>query len=318
MIQIYKTLDENTTNLKPLDHIEKDCWINIVAPSEEELLLVSKKTNVPLELLKAPLDDEETSRIDIEDNIIIVIVDIPFTEMEDNSLTYDTYPLAIIHTQEQIITVCLKNSKILTDFINGKIKSFFTFKKSRFILQILNRISTYYLLYLRQIDKKSLMIEKRLHRSMKNRELIQLHSLEKSLVYFSTSLKANEITLEKMLKLEIMQKYEDDKDVLEDVIIENKQAIEMTEIYSNILSSTMDFFASVISNNLNIVMKILASLTILMAIPTIISGIFGMNIPVPMDGNFTSNPLPFLVIIASTVGICFIVAIILFKKDMFK
>ena len=235
--------------------------------------------------------------------------------MEDNSLTYDTYPLSIIHTENQLITVCLKNSKILTDFINGRIKSFFTFKKSRFTLQILNRISTYYLLYLRQIDKKSLMIEKRLHKSMKNRELIQLHSLEKSLVYFSTSLKANEITLEKMLKLDIIQKYEADKDVLENVIIENKQAIEMTEIYSNILASTMDFFASVISNNLNIVMKVLASVTILMSIPTIIGGIFGMNVWLPLS---TTDPSSFYIIMFMTLFICAIVAWVLYKKDMFR
>jgi magnesium transporter len=320
MIQIYKSIDENNSNLIPLENIEQDCWINIVAPSDEELLLVARKTQVPIELLRAPLDDEETSRIDIEDTNIMVIVDIPFTEMEDNSLTYDTYPLAIIHTQTLIITICLKNSKILTDFINGKIKSFFTYKKSRFILQILNRVSTYYLIYLRQIDKKSLMIEKRLHKSMKNRELIQLHSLEKSLVYFSTSLKANEITLEKMLKVNIMQKYEDDTDILEDVIIENKQAIEMTEIYSNILASTMDFFASVISNNLNIVMKILASVTILMSIPTIIGGIFGMNIPLPFQGQdgFASNPIPFLAVIGITIGIALVATLILYKNDMFK
>jgi len=283
LIQIYKSQSEFKPTLKALDTIENGSWINIVAPSDEELILISKKTGVDLEFLKSALDDEETSRIAIEDDTLLIIVDIPFTEMEDNSLTYDTYPLAIIHTDKQLITVCLKNSKILTDFTNDKIKSFYTFKKSRFTLQILNRISTYYLLYLRQIDKKSLMIEKRLHKSMKNRELIQLHSLEKSLVYFSTSLKANEITLEKMLKLELMQKYEEDKDVLEDVIIENKQAIEMTEVYSNILASTMDFFASVISNNLNIVMKVLASVTILMAIPTIIGGILGMNIKLPIS-----------------------------------
>ncbi|MBM6838508.1 magnesium transporter CorA family protein, partial [Clostridium saudiense] len=225
-------LSETNPHLKALNNIEPGCWINMVAPTEEEIILVSKKTGVPLNFLRAPLDDEETSRIEFEDGYLLVIVDIPFTEMEDNSLTYDTYPLAIIHSEKQIVTVCLKNSRILTDFINNKVKSFFSFKKSRFILQILNRVSTYYLIYLRQIDKKSLMIEKRLHKSMKNRELIQLHSLEKSLVYFSTSLKANEITLEKMLKLEIMQKYPEDQDVLEDVIIENKQAIEMTDIYS--------------------------------------------------------------------------------------
>ncbi|ENZ00826.1 hypothetical protein HMPREF1092_02479 [Clostridium thermobutyricum] len=315
MIQIFKTFDDKPLKLVPLDNIEPGCWINIVAPSEEELILISKKASVPLELLNASLDDEETSRIDIEDDILSIIVDIPFTEMEDNSLTYDTYPLSIIHSENILITVCLKNSKILTDFINGKVKTFFTYKKSRFTLQILSRVSTYFLLYLRQIDKKSLMIEKRLHKSMKNRELIQLHSLEKSLVYFSTSLKANEITLEKMLKLDIIQKYEEDKDVLEDVIIENKQAIEMTEIYSNILASTMDFFASVISNNLNIVMKVLASVTILMSIPTMISGIMGMNIVFPFN---TDSINTFYVITLLTLLICGTVAWILHKKDMFR
>ncbi|MBS5886632.1 MAG: magnesium transporter CorA family protein [Clostridium sp.] len=315
MIQIYKSISEQNPSLKILDNLEPGCWINIIAPSDEELILISKKTGVPLSFLKAPLDDEETSRIDIEENCLLVVVDIPFTEMEDNSLTYDTYPLAIIHTEKQIITVCLKNSRILTDFINGKVKSFYSFKKSRFILQILNRISNSYLIYLRQIDKKSLMIEKRLHKSMKNRELIQLHSLEKSLVYFSTSLKANEITLEKMLKLDIMQKYEEDQDVLEDVIIENKQAIEMTEIYSNILASTMDFFASVISNNLNIVMKVLASVTILMAIPTLIGGIFGMNfIKMPLINNEYGFEITMVITLVLTFG----AAYLLYKKDMFS
>ena len=315
MIQIYKSISETNPSLKTLDNLESGCWINIVAPSDEELILISKKTDVPLSFLKAPLDDEETSRIDIEDNVLLVVVDIPFTEMEDNSLTYDTYPLAIIHTEKQIITVCLKNSRILTDFVNGKVKSFYSFKKSRFILQILSRISNSYLTYLRQIDKKSLMIEKRLHKSMKNRELIQLHSLEKSLVYFSTSLKANEITLEKMLKLDIMQKYEADHDLLEDVIIENKQAIEMTEIYSNILASTMDFFASVISNNLNIVMKILASVTILMAIPTVIGGLFGMNFQrMPL----ISNEYGFEITMIITIILTFSAAYLLYKKDMFS
>ncbi|EEH96376.1 MULTISPECIES: magnesium transporter CorA family protein [Clostridium] len=315
MIQIYKSISEQNPSLKILDNLEPGCWINIIAPSDEELILISKKTGVPLSFLKAPLDDEETSRIDIEENCLLVVVDIPFTEMEDNSLTYDTYPLAIIHTEKQIITICLKNSRILTDFINGKVKSFYSFKKSRFILQILNRISNSYLIYLRQIDKKSLMIEKRLHKSMKNRELIQLHSLEKSLVYFSTSLKANEITLEKMLKLDIMQKYEEDQDVLEDVIIENKQAIEMTEIYSNILASTMDFFASVISNNLNIVMKVLASVTILMAIPTLIGGIFGMNfIKMPLINNEYGFEITMVITLVLTFG----AAYLLYRKDMFS
>jgi magnesium transporter len=316
MISIYKSIDESSCTLQKLDTIEPGCWINIVAPSEQELILVSKKTGVPLEFLRAPLDDEETSRLDIEDNNILVIVDIPFTEMEDNSLTYDTYPLAIIHTDKEIITVCLKNSKILTDFIDGKIKTFFTFKRSRFILQILNKISNYYLIYLRQIDKKSLMVEKRLHKSMKNKEFIQLLSLEKSLVYFSTSLKSNEATLEKMLKLDFIQKYEDDKDVLEDVIIDTKQAIEMANIYSNILNGTMDAFASIISNNLNIVMKLLASITIVMAIPNMISGMFGMNVTgIPFG--IGEAGFGFWYIIAIALGVCVFAIAILSRKDMF-
>lgn len=314
MIQIYKSLSENDGTLKKIASLEPGCWVNIIAPSQEELLLISKKTGVPLEFLRAPLDDEETSRIEIEGDFILIIVDIPFTEMEDNSLTYDTYPLAIIHTKNELMTVCLKNSKVLTDFSSNKVRNFYSFKKSRFILQILNRVSTYYLLYLRQIDKKSIMIEKRLHKSMKNRELVQLHSLSKSLVYFSTSLKSNEITLEKMLKLDVIQRYEEDKDVLEDVIVENKQAIEMTDIYSNILGSTMDFFASVISNNLNIVMKVLASVTILMSTLTVISGIYGMNFDyLPL----LHHPYGFHIIMTLSVILCGVIAFILYKKDMF-
>lgn len=310
MISIYKSLENQ--ELQEIQHIETGCWINMVAPSEEEIALVSKKTGAPVEFLKAALDEEETSRLELDENILIV-VDIPFTEMEYNSLTYDTYPLAIIHTQNEIITVCLKNSRILQDFAEKKISSFYTFKRSRFILQILYRIANYYLIYLRQIDKKSLLVEKRLHKSMKNKELIQLLALEKSLVYFSTSLKANEITLEKMLKLSIMQKYEEDKDVLEDVIVENKQAIEMCNIYSNILSGTMDAFASVISNNLNIVMKFLAAITIVMSIPNMVSGLFGMNVNVP----FSNSPNGFWYVLALIAGISSIVTYVLVKTDMF-
>jgi magnesium transporter len=312
MLSIYKTYNE-TNKLEQISNIEHGCWINLVAPTNQELEKISQETNVPLELLKASLDDEESSRVELEDYSTLIIVDIPFIELDGASPMYQTYPLGIIHTDEHIITVCLKDSKITNDFIEGKIKSFFTFKRSRFILQILYRISTYYLIYLRQIDKKSLLIEKKLHKSMKNKELIQMLTLEKSLVYFSTSLKSNEITLEKMMKIDFVQKYEEDKDVLEDVIIENKQAIEMATIYSNLLSGTMDAFASVISNNLNIVMKFLASITIVMTIPNIISGLFGMNIPNPFD----ENPFGFIIVIGVIILTCIGATTYLVKKDMF-
>lgn len=316
MIGIYKNLDETNGILQKLNNIESGCWINIVAPTDQELLLISNKTRVSIEFLRAALDYEEISRLEIDDNNTLIIIGIPFTEMEDNSLTYDTYPLAIIHTKEEIITVCLKNNKVLKDFIDGKVNSFFTFKKSRFILQILYKISSLYLHYLMQIDKKSLIIQKKLYRSMKNKELINLLSLKNSLVYFSTTLKSNDITLDKMLKLEFITKYEEDTDILEDVIIENKQAIEMANIYSSILSGTMDAFASIISNNLNIVMKFLTSVTLVMSIPTMISGLFGMNVNVPFRAGTPLGDYGFQIVVAITLFFCFLAIFILRKKDM--
>ena len=314
MIAIYKSDMTPQGGLKQITNIEPGSWINLVAPLEQELMLVSRKTGVPLEFLKAALDDEESSRIDIEDKVHLILVDIPFTEMEDNSLVYDTYPLAIIHTENELITVCLKNSKIITDFINGKMKSFFTFKKSRFILQLLQRVSMHFLLYLRQIDKKSVLIEKRLYKSMQNKELIQMLSLEKSLVYFNTSLKSNEVTLEKLLKLDLVNRYEEDQDLLDEVIIDNKQAIEMATIYSETITGTMDAFASVISNNVNVVMKFLAAVTIVMNIPAIIAGIYGMNVRnMPM----ADSPYGFGFVISIMLIATLLVSWFLKKRDMF-
>ena len=311
MLSIYSSAENK--QVTKLENIEPGCWINLIDPSDEELIFVSKNTKAPMDFLRAALDEEETSRIDIED-CTLIILDIPFTEMDDNSLTYDTYPIAMIHTDNVIITVCLKNSKILSDFAEGKISSFFTFKRSRFMLQILYRIANYYLIYLRQIDKKSSIVEKQLHKTLRNKELIQLLALEKSLVYFSTSLKGNEITLEKMLKLDILEMYDDDKDVLEDVIIENRQAIEMCTIYSNILNGTMDAYASVISNKLNIVMKFLAAITIVMAIPNMVSGLFGMNVNgIP----FANSAIGFWYVFALIGLLVIFVIYFLNKKDMF-
>jgi len=314
MISIYKTLDSENTRLEKINSIEQGCWINVISPTKQDLLFISKKTSVPLDFLNSALDDEEPSRIDIENNITLIIIDIPFTEIEDNSLTYDTYPLAIINTPNELITICLKSSKILNDFVNNKVRNFYTYKRSRFILQILFRVSNYYLECLRQIDKKSLMIQKKLQKSMGNRELMYILSLRNSLIYFSTSLKSNEITLEKMLKLNLIQKYEEDKDILEDVILENKQAIEMTTIYSDILTGTMEASASVISNNLNIVMKLMTAVTIVMSIPTIISGYWGMNVP---DIPFAQTHFGFWYAVGVSLILSVLATLYLIKKKMF-
>ncbi len=310
MIRVYKTIDEK---LIQLDNIEKDTWVNMINPTQEEINKVCDMFNVDCDHIKAALDEEERARIEKEDNYTVILVDIPIMEKEADSEFYGTIPLGIILSKEFIITTCVKDTPILNDFVIGKVKDFYTFKKTRFILQILYKNAALYLQYLRQIDRKSNKIEKELHKSTKNKELFQLLSLEKSLVYFSTSLRSNEIVLEKMLRHENIKQYPEDKELLEDVIIENKQAIEMGNIYSNILSGMMDAFASVISNNLNIVMKFLTSITIVMSIPTMIASFYGMNVRVPL----ARNPHAFSIVLFISLFFSFVIASIMVKKKMF-
>ncbi|MGL4762624.1 MAG: magnesium transporter CorA family protein [Sarcina sp.] len=283
MIQIFRTEKDSNNALKSLNTLEQGCWINLISPSEEELVLISKKTSVSLEMLKAALDDEEISRIDKEGENTLFVADIPFTETEENTLTYDTYPLGIIHSKNYLITVCLKNNKILSDFSTNKIRAFKTYKKNRFTLQIIHRIYAYYLIYLRQIERKSSLIEERLYKSMKNRELSQLHSLKKSLVYFAASLKSTQITLNRIQKSHLLQDDIDDEKMLEDILIENQQAMEMTNIYTRILSGAIMFSSSIISNNFNRVAKILTSLTTVCSLYTVATGIYGMNVALPLE-----------------------------------
>lgn len=307
MMKIFKTLLDDS--LKQLDELETNIWVNMTNPTEEEIQSVCDKFSIHPDYIKAALDEEERSRIEIETNCTLILVDVPI--MVENA--YTTFPLGIILTNECMITVCIKELNLLNDFIYGKVKSFYTYKKTRFILQVLYKNATYYLQYLKNINKMSSKIEKQLHKSLKNSELIQLLDLEKSLVYFSTSLRGNDLVLEKMLKLDAIKKYPDDQDLLEDVIIENKQAIEMAKIYSNILSGTMDAFASVISNNLNIRMKFLTSVTILLTVPTMIASFFGMNLTLPL----ADNPFGFVIVIGISLFISGLIAFLLIKKKMF-
>ena len=224
--------------------------------------------------------------------------------------------MAIITTKDMLITVCLEETPILTAFMDGRVRDFHTFMKTRFILQILYKNATQYLQYLRIIDKKSEVIENKLHQSQKNEELIELLELQKSLVYFTTSLRSNEVVLEKLLRIDKIKKYPEDTDLLEDVIVENKQAMEMTSIYNGILSGTMDTFASVISNNLNIVMKFLATVTIVMSIPTMIASFYGMNVRAS-GMPFAESPYGFGIVLFFTLLLTLIVAYIFNKKDLF-
>ena len=269
--------------------------------------------DVEEDFVVAALDEEETARLDYEDGSTLIIVDIPIVVPASGSFLYDTVPLGIIITEDNIVTVCLEETTLIEDFWNKRVRNFDTCKRTRFVLQMLYKNASKYLQYLRQIDKASTQVERALHKSMKNRELIQMLKLEKSLVFFSTSLKSNEVVLEKILKGNLIKKYPDDTDLLEDVIIENKQAIEMCNIYRDILSGTMDAFASIISNNLNIVMKLLAAITIVMAIPTMFASFWGMNVPVP----FGDNPLGFVIVLGISLAVAGVVALFLWKKKMF-
>jgi magnesium transporter len=310
LIKFYKTVGEE---LLVCDAYEEGVWIDLVNPSEDEISRVVEASGIDAEMIRPALDEEERSHIEIENGQTLILVDAPLIETEGGKTTYSTIPLGIVLTKSCILTVCLKDTAVLSEFTKKRVKAFYTQYKSRFLLQILYKNATLYLIYLRQIEKLSNKLENDLQKSMKNKELTQLLQLEKSLVYFSTSLKSNESVLEKLLKLEAIRKFEDDQELLEDVIIENKQAIEMTNIYSSILSGTMDAFASVISNNLNIVMKSLTIITISLAIPSMVSGFFGMNVRIPW-GN---TPLAFPLIVGASALLALLTSFALLKKKLF-
>ena len=261
----------------------------MVHPSSDELETIARAARVEEEFVRAALDPEESSRIETEDDQLLMIVDIPMVEknsVEDGGQMFSTLPMGIIVGQNAVITVCLEDSIILRSIAEGVVKGVHTALRTRFVFQILLRVAGRFLKNLRMIERDFTRIEKRLYDSLKNEELIQLLGLSKSLVYFSASLKGNEVTMEKVLRGRVLKLYEDDRDILEDALIEIRQAIEMAGIYSSILSGTMDAYASVVSNNLNIIMKVLTVLTIIMTIPNIIFGFYGMNIEGGIPGQW--------------------------------
>ena len=313
MIRIFKTEDGA---MHEKEEMQPGCWIALTNPTASEIIDIADTYQIDPDHLRAPLDEEERSRIEVEDEYTLILVDIPSIEERNGKDWFVTIPLAIITTKDVLITVCLEETPVLTSFMDGRVRDFHTFMKTRFILQILYKNATQFLQYLRIIDKKSEVIERKLHQSQKTEELIELLELEKSLVYFTTSLRSNEVVLEKLLRIEKIKKYPEDTDLLEDVIVENKQAIEMANIYSGILSGTMDAFASVISNNLNIVMKFLATVTIVLSIPTMIASFYGMNVN-SHGMPFADSPYGFAIVLGLTLLLSLFVAYIFNKKDLF-
>ena len=316
LLKIYNTNIE-TDKTEEIKEFKKGSWINLVNPSENEIKKVCENINIQEDFIRDALDYEEKARIDQEedDNTILFVVDVPIIEKSDDNDIYTTMPLGMIVVRDDFfVTISLKKNKVIDDFEKKKIKNFQTYKKTRFIFQILYLNSSYYLDYLKKINKETEIAEYILKNSMKNKELLKLLSLEKGLVYFTTSLKSNELVMEKTMRGKIVKLYEEDEEILEDAIIENRQAIEMAQIYRDILNGTMDAYASIISNNLNGVMKFLTSITIILAVPTMISSFWGMNVELP----FQHNAMGFAIMIFIAVITTLLVTWWLNKKDMLR
>lgn len=282
MVNIYKTEDRS---IHEEERIQDGSWIHMVHPTRAEGIRIAGELDVDVDDIMAALDEEESSRIELEQGYTLILVDIPAVEVRHEKRVYTTIPLGIILTQNVIITICTEDTPILHPFIKGRIREFSTKKKLRFVYQILFRVASLYQANLRVLDKKRMAIEERIDGNTENVDLIDLHELESTLVYFATSLRANGVVLDRLTRYKRLEQYPEDQELLDDVIIENKQAIEMTTIYRDIINSTRELLSAIIDSRLNNVMKYLTSITIVMAIPTIISGLYGMNV--------NSNGMPF-------------------------
>ena len=312
MIRIFKTVNGK---VQKITEPQLNSWIALTNPTQEELATMATHFDIDLNDLRSPLDKEERSRILVEDTYTLIILDIPTIKDDDGKEKIYTVPFGIIIKSDVILTICLVDTPILGVFMDGRVRHFNTYKRTRFLCQMLYRNAEMYLRYLRIINRKSDEIEKKLHISQRNQELFDMLELEKALVYISTSLRGNQVVLERIARTSSIKKDEYEEELLDDVIIENKQAIEMGKIYSDILSSTTDAYASVISNNLNIVMKFLSVITIVLTVPTIMTGAFGMNVGgIPCR----DNPYGFWIISGICVLITLIIGYLLGKNKYFR
>ena len=313
MLKIYNT-DMVTNEFKKIDTYEVGSWINLVKPTEKEIDEVANALGIKKSFILTTIDDDEKPRIDEEDGCKMLLLDVPIYEKKNGMEAIVTLPLAIIVVRnDYIITVCLENYSILKEFTEGRVKEFYTYKKSRFIIQLIYRIALLYLKMLKEIDSKIELAESKILTATKNEELVNLLALENSLTYIITALKSNGVVLDKILKGNVIELYEEDQDLLEDAIIENNQSLEMADLYRGILSSTTYTVATIISNNLNRIMKFFSGITIVFSIPTMVASFMGMNVSL---GEFAKNPFAFILLILISLLLSLIVALILKRKNM--
>lgn len=312
-----QTFLSTALEFKEIETFEPGAWINLVNPTQEESAQLAEQFGIDISDLRAPLDIEETSRISVEDDYTLIIVDVPTYEERNNKSYYVTIPLGIIVTDQVVITTCLEQLNLFDNFYNRRIRNFYTFMKTRFVFQILYRNAELFLSALRTIDRQSDKIEAQLESATRNAQLIDMMELEKSIVYLKASLKFNERIVKKLSSsTSSLKKYIEDEDLLEDTLIETQQAIEMAGIYENVLNAMTETTASIISNNQNTIMKTLALMTMALDIPTVIFSAYGMNFQnnwMPLNG----LPHAFWYIVSIAAALSAFVVIYFIRKKWF-
>lgn len=311
MIQYFKTINGR---LQQIEQVEKDCWINVVTPSSQEIDFLSQKLLIAPDLIIDPLDADESPRVEHHKNCMLVVCRIPVELGADEDLPYFTLPLGVIFKRDLIVTVCSKPTEITQAFIEQRVRNFNTQMRERMLLQLFLRSSVLYLRYLKNINNKADELQATLHKATRNRELLQLLNFEKSLVYFTTSLKSNELMMLRLQQHSVMSNLKEaERELIDDVVIETKQAIEMAKIYSNILGNMMGAHSSIISNNLNITIRFLTSITIILSLPILVASLYGMNVKVP----FEDNPHAFWIVMLIAIGLSGIGVWFFRKKNLF-
>ena len=312
MMKIYRTKDKLLT---VADDMSEGSWVCLTAPTESEVRRVAATLDIEPSDLFAATDPEESARISLEDGYTVIIVDIPYQIPGSDQGVYSTIPMGILLTQDLVVTVCSVDTPVIGDFSSCRVKSFSTRKKMRFVYQLLYRAATMYQQELRLIDRRRQALEKNLSGDLRDSDLVELHGLESTLVYFATSLRANATVLDRLTRYKRLEQYPDDRELLDDVIVEIRQAIEMTSIYRDDIKGTRELFSSILDNRLNNAMKYLTSITLLMAVPTVVSGLYGMN--VSSEGMpFASSQAGFAIVLGLTLVICGVTAWFLHKKHM--
>lgn len=309
MLTIYKT---TTEGLEILESPTNGCWIKASDPSQEEIGKL-ESWGIEPELITYSLDQDEMARVERDESYTLILLRIPHFQGETNDIPYSTIPMGIIIKDNLIVTICRHENQITNILTNGKYRRFKTAKRYRFVLYVLLETATRYLSFLREINKAVDHVEDQLQKSTRNREVLELLKYQKSLVYFTTALHSNEVMMERLQRMRMFNQYEEDEELLEDVITENQQAIQVTNINAEILSGLMDAFASIISNNLNVVMKALAAITIVINVPAIVAAFFGMNVRLPGE----EHPQAFLIVFAISIVLSGIAAYIFYRRDWF-